>query len=56
MFRKSQLYATCSLAGCVMYLLLSWLKIPAAVSIPMGTAVTFGVRMLAVRYNVILPF
>jgi len=55
-FRKSQLYATCSLAGCVMYLLLSWVHLPAAVSIPLGTAVTFAVRMLAVRYNVILPF
>jgi uncharacterized membrane protein YeiH len=55
-FRKSQLYATCSLAGCVMYLLLSWLRLPAAVSIPLGAAVTFVVRMLAVRYNVSLPF
>jgi uncharacterized membrane protein YeiH len=55
-FRKSELYATCSLAGCVMYLLLSWLRLPAAVSIPAGTAVTFVVRMLAVRYNVSLPF
>jgi uncharacterized membrane protein YeiH len=55
-FRKSQLYATCSLAGCVMYLLLTWLKLPAGVSIAMGTAVTFAVRMLAVRFNVSLPF
>lgn len=55
-FRKSQLYATCSLAGCVMYILLSWLNLPAAVSIPIGIAVTFVVRMLAVRYNVLLPF
>lgn len=55
-FQKSQLYATCSLAGCVMYLLLAWLQLPAAVSIPLGVAVTFVVRMLAVRYNVSLPF
>ncbi len=54
-FQKSQLYATCSLAGCVMYLLLASLDIPAAVSIPLGVAVTFVVRMLAVKYNVSLP-
>ncbi|MGA2766228.1 MAG: trimeric intracellular cation channel family protein [Spirochaetia bacterium] len=54
-FRKSQLYATCSLAGCVMYLLFAWLGLPAAVSIPFGIGVTFVVRMLAVRYNVSLP-
>ncbi len=55
-FQKSQLYATCSLAGCVMYLLLAWLNLPAGVSIPFGVAVTFVVRMLAVRFNVSLPF
>lgn len=54
-FQKSQLYATCSLAGCVMYLLLASLGLPAAVSIPFGAATTFLVRMLAVRYNVSLP-
>ena len=47
-FKKTQLYATCSLTGCVMYLLLSWAGLPAGVSIPLGTAVTFLVRMLAV--------
>ncbi len=55
-FQKSQLYATCSLAGCVMYLLLAWLGVPAAVSIPFGAGTTFVVRMLAVRFNVSLPF
>ena len=55
MFQKSQLYATCSLAGCVLYLLLAWLGLPAALSIPLGAATTFLVRMLAVKYNVSLP-
>jgi len=54
-FQKSQLYATCSLAGCVMYLLLAWLGMPAGLSIPLGAATTFVVRMLAVKYNVSLP-
>lgn len=54
-FRKSQLYATCSLAGCVMYILFDWLGLPAAISIPLGTGATFAVRMLAVRFNISLP-
>jgi uncharacterized membrane protein YeiH len=54
-FQKSQLYATCSLAGCVMYLLLRSLGLPEAVSIPFGAVTTFAVRMLAVKYNVSLP-
>jgi uncharacterized membrane protein YeiH len=54
-FSKSQLYATCSFAGCVMYILLDWLRLPAGVSIPLSAAVTFVVRMLAVRFNVSLP-
>jgi uncharacterized membrane protein YeiH len=55
-FKKSQLYATCSLAGCAMYILFDWLKLPAALSIPLGAATTFVVRMLAVRFNIVLPF
>jgi uncharacterized membrane protein YeiH len=55
-FIKSQLYATCSLAGCALYILLDWLQLPAAVSIPLGAAAIFAIRMLAVRYNVSLPF
>jgi len=55
-FIKSQLYATCSLAGCTLYMLLSWLGLPAGISIPLGVASTFAVRMLAVRFNIYLPF
>ncbi len=55
-FKKSQLYATCSLAGCAMYILFDWLKLPAALSIPLAAATTFVVRMLAVRFNIVLPF
>jgi uncharacterized membrane protein YeiH len=54
-FSKTQLYATCSFAGCVMYILFDWLGLPAVVSIPLSAAVTFVVRMLAVRFNVSLP-
>lgn len=54
-FGKSQLYATCSVAGCVLYILLDWLSIPVGVSVPLSAAVTVAIRMLAVRYNVLLP-
>jgi uncharacterized membrane protein YeiH len=54
-FQKSQLYATCSFAGCVVYLPFRWLGLPEAVSIPISAAVTFAVRMLAVKYNIHLP-
>jgi uncharacterized membrane protein YeiH len=54
-FGKSQLYATCSVAGCVMFILLDWQALPLGISIPFSAAVTFAIRMLAVRFNVLLP-
>jgi uncharacterized membrane protein YeiH len=54
-FIKSQLYATCSLAGCALYILFDWIHLPAGISIPLAAAATFVVRMLAVRYNISLP-
>jgi uncharacterized membrane protein YeiH len=54
-FGKSQLYATCSVAGCVLFILLDWQAIPLAISIPFSASVTFVIRMLAVRFNVSLP-
>ncbi|HUI72700.1 MAG TPA: trimeric intracellular cation channel family protein [Spirochaetia bacterium] len=54
-FGKGQLYATCSVAGCAMYILLDWLGIPVGISMPVSAAVTFVIRMLAVRFNVLLP-
>lgn len=43
------------LADCFMYVLLAWLQLPAVVSIPFGVGVTFGLRMLAMTFNVFLP-
>jgi len=54
-FQKSQLYATCSMAGCVVYILFDWLKVGQEISIPASAAVTLGIRMLAVRYDIRLP-
>jgi uncharacterized membrane protein YeiH len=54
-FQRSQLYATCSLAGCVMFILLEWTGLPSGVSFSISGATVFMIRMLAVRYNVVLP-
>jgi uncharacterized membrane protein YeiH len=54
-FIKSQLYATCSLAGCALYILFDWIHLPAGLSIPLAASATFVVRMLAVKYNISLP-
>jgi len=54
-FKRSQLYATCALAGCVMYVLLAWTGLPQLVSLSLSAAVVFTVRMLAVRFDVKLP-
>ena len=54
-FIRSQLYATCSLAGCALYILFDWINLPAGLSIPLAASATFAVRMLAVKYNISLP-
>lgn len=54
-FRRGQLYATCSFAGCWMYLLLEWLQLPQAVSIIASILVTCVMRLLAVRFDWRLP-
>lgn len=54
-FRRGQLYATCSFLGCWVYLLAERLHTGQTVSILAGIAVTFVLRMLAVRFNLVLP-
>jgi uncharacterized membrane protein YeiH len=54
-FQKSQLYATCALAGCVLFILLDWLLVGKEISIPVSAAATLGLRMLAVRFDIRLP-
>jgi uncharacterized membrane protein YeiH len=53
--RRGHLYATCSFAGCWIYLLLDWLKAPEAAAVGAGIAVTCVIRLLSVRYNLRLP-
>lgn len=54
-FRRGQLYATCSFVGCWVYLLVAWLYPEQSVALVAGGATTFLMRILAVRYNLILP-
>jgi uncharacterized membrane protein YeiH len=54
-FRRGQLYATCSFAGCWTYLLLDRFDLPQAASLFFSIAVTVAMRLAAVRYNLRLP-
>jgi uncharacterized membrane protein YeiH len=54
-FRRGQLYATCSFAGCWTYLLLDRFDMPQAASLFFSIAVTVVMRLAAVRYNLRLP-
>lgn len=54
-FARTQLYATCALAGTWTYILLAHVHASAAWSVPAGVLATFLLRMLAIRFDVRLP-
>ncbi|MDO8650910.1 MAG: trimeric intracellular cation channel family protein [Undibacterium sp.] len=54
-FRRGQLYATCSFVGCWLYLLIEKAGVTQSVSLLMGISVTFLLRALAVRFHWTLP-
>jgi uncharacterized membrane protein YeiH len=54
-FARTQLYATCALAGAWTYILLYHLHAYAAWSLPAGVVATFALRMAAVRFDLRLP-
>jgi uncharacterized membrane protein YeiH len=54
-FRRGHLYATCSFAGCWIYLILGWLAAPQAVAVIASILVTCVMRLLAVRFDLRLP-
>jgi uncharacterized membrane protein YeiH len=54
-FRRGQLYATCSFAGCWVYLLLDLMRAPQAVALGGSILVTLMLRLLAVRFDLRLP-
>jgi uncharacterized membrane protein YeiH len=54
-FARTQLYATCALAGAWVYLLLGAAGVIADVAVPAGALATFLLRMAAVRFDLRLP-
>jgi uncharacterized membrane protein YeiH len=54
-FRRGQLYATCSFAGCWTYLILDWLQVGQAGAVIASIVVTSMLRLLAVRFDLKLP-
>lgn len=54
-FRRGQLYATCSFAGCWAYLLLNLLGASESVAVFSGIVMTSAMRLLAVRFDWKLP-
>jgi len=54
-FARTQLYATCALAGAWVYLLLGAAGVVADVTIPAGVLATFALRIAAVRFDLRLP-
>lgn len=54
-FRRGQLYATCSFLGCWVYLLAEWARLGQSFALIAGIAFTFILRALAVRFNLTLP-
>jgi uncharacterized membrane protein YeiH len=54
-FARTQLYATCALAGAWTYILLDHLHAYAHWSLPAGVIVTFLTRMAAIRFDLRLP-
>lgn len=54
--RNTELYATCSFVGALVFILLVNLNVDIGMSSLIGAATTFAIRMLAVRYRLTLPF
>ena len=55
-FRTSQLYATCALLGSIVYLLLRVTALGEAGASAAAIAAAAGLRLLAMRYDIVLPF
>jgi uncharacterized membrane protein YeiH len=55
LFRSAPLHATCSFIGAWVYLLLGWAGTPPEVTMPIGLAVIFLLRMAALKWDIRLP-
>jgi uncharacterized membrane protein YeiH len=54
-FQRTQLYATCALAGALTLIALTHLRVAETIALLAGLLVTFLLRMLAVRFDLKLP-
>jgi uncharacterized membrane protein YeiH len=54
-FRSAPLYATCSFAGCWVYILLGQTALPDRITIFAGFTVIVAIRLMALRFNITLP-
>jgi uncharacterized membrane protein YeiH len=54
--RGTRLYATCSFAGVWIFILLARLQVDMSIASWIGTLVVFGIRVLALKYKLTLPF
>jgi uncharacterized membrane protein YeiH len=54
-FRQSELYVTACLAGIIAYFLLAYLGIPAALASLAGAVLIAVIRILSIRWNIVLP-
>ena len=55
LFRKSPLYATCAFVGAWVYLWATTWPVPQAVPFVLGIAVTMGLRLAALRWQIVIP-
>lgn len=54
-FRRGQLYATCSFVGCWVFLALDHVQSTQALALGGGILMTFVMRVIAIRFNLKLP-
>ncbi|MBD3896552.1 trimeric intracellular cation channel family protein [Halomonas sp. ML-15] len=55
MVLRQEVYATASIAGGTVFVVLSTLQAPTAMAIGLGLAVTLGLRLAAIRWHLALP-
>jgi uncharacterized membrane protein YeiH len=54
-FQRTEIYATCAFAGALAYLLVIWATGNDIAAVSVCIALTFALRMLAIRYKIRLP-
>lgn len=50
-----EIYATACITGAVFYLLFNWLQFPAAINELLTVGIIITIRLLSIRYNIVIP-